>query len=74
LNCRLWQRRIGALQFEFGSGNLNSRATFRQHWDLLRGYGYRIRRLLTGGFLSPIEAYDETLEYYRGVTNYIAER
>lgn len=65
---------IKALQFEFGSGNINSNTMFRDHWDLLRGHGYRLYRVLIGGRLLPITAYDETLEHYRGVSNYIAVR
>ena len=65
-------RMIGAIQFEFGSGNINSRTSFRDFWDLLTGRGYAINRLLPGGALLPIPRYDESLEHYRGVSNYVA--
>ncbi len=63
---------IRALSFEFGSGNINSRTFFRDYWDLLTGYCYKIYRVLPGGKLLPILRYDEDLEYFRGVSNYIA--
>lgn len=65
-------RRIKALSFEFGSGNINSRTFFRDYWDLLSGHHYLIYRLLPGGNLVQIHRYDEDLEYFRGVSNYIA--
>jgi FkbM family methyltransferase len=63
---------IRALSFEFGSGNINSRTFFRDHWNLLTSYNYKIFRVLPGGKLLPILRYEEELEYFRGVTNYIA--
>ncbi len=63
---------IKAISFEFGSGNLNSRTYFRDLWDLLTGYRFRIFRVLPGGKISLVKRYDEDLEYFRGVTNYIA--
>ncbi len=66
-------RKIGALSFEFGSGNINSRTFFRDFWDLLSGHGFKISRITPGGKLLEIGAYYEDLEYFRGVSNYIAE-
>jgi hypothetical protein len=63
---------IGALSFEFGSGNVNSRTFFRDFWDILTGSNYKIFRVLSGGAMLPIRYYDEDLEYFRGVSNYIA--
>ena len=63
---------IRALSFEFGSPNLNSRTFFRDYWSMLTEYGYKIHRVLPGGNLLPILRYDEDLEYFRGVSNYIA--
>src|SRR5208282_6444518 len=40
---------IKALAFEFGTGNLNSRTYFRDFWDLLTNYGYKLGRILPGG-------------------------
>ncbi len=63
---------IKALSFEFGSGNINSRTYFRDFWDILHSYGYEIHRICPGGTLVLIEEYYEDLEYFRGVTNYLA--
>ncbi len=68
----LSEGRIAHLMFEFGSGNVNSRTFFRDFWDMLTGYGYRLGRIVPGGRVSPIERYDETLEYFRGATNHVA--
>jgi FkbM family methyltransferase len=65
-------RRIRALTFEFGVGNIGSRTYFRDFWDLLTGHGYRIQRIYPGGKTLPVLEYYEDLEYFRGVTNYIA--
>jgi len=63
---------IKSLSFEFGSGNINSRTFFRDYWDLLTGLSYRIYRVLPRGNILPIYHYAEELEYFRGVSNYIA--
>ena len=68
----LREQRIGALSFEFGAGNLNSRTYFYDFWELLTGYGYQIERITPAGRLLPITRYYEDLEYFRGVSNYIA--
>jgi FkbM family methyltransferase len=70
----LADRRVRALAFEFGAGNVNSRTFFRDFWDLLTSCGYRIARIAPGGATVPIPAYYETLEYFRGATNYVAWR
>ena len=68
----LRERRIGALSFEFGSGNINSRTYFRDFWKLLSDAGFSISRIAPGDILIPIREYYEDLEYFRGVSNYIA--
>jgi FkbM family methyltransferase len=68
----LKHRRLRALTFEFGAGNVNSRTFFRDFWDLLTGYGYRIERIYPGGKTVPVFEYYEDLEFFRGVTNYVA--
>ncbi|HQN20638.1 MAG TPA: FkbM family methyltransferase [Syntrophobacteraceae bacterium] len=65
-------RRIRALTFEFGSQHINSRTFFHDFWDLLHPAGFSVYRICPGGFLIPIEEYYEDLEYFRGVTNYLA--
>lgn len=69
----LASQKIGALSFEFGSGNINSRTFFRDFWDLLNSHGFKIGRITPGGTLVELAAYYEDLEYFRGVSNYIAE-
>jgi len=66
-------RRIGAFSFEFGSPDINSRTFFRDFWDFLTGHGFRLSRLTYSGRLLPVEDYFEDCEYFRGVSNYIAE-
>ncbi len=56
----------------FGSGNLNSRTFFHDFWDELHPLGYRLQRIGPGGVLLPVDAYYEDLEYFRGVSNYLA--
>ena len=70
--ANLKNHNIKAMSFEFGSGNINSRTFFRDFWDFLRPLGYSISRILPGGKLLKIEEYAEDLEYFRGVTNYVA--
>ena len=69
----LKQQRIGALSFEFGSGNINSRTYFRDFWELLNAHNFRLARITPGGRLVPVDDYYEDCEYFRGVTNYIAQ-
>lgn len=64
--------RISAVQFEFGSGNVNSRTFFRDFWDLFEGYGYNLHRYVPGGGTVAIKQYTERLEYFYGATNYLA--
>ena len=68
----LKNKRIKALTFEFGSGNINSRTYFHDFWDILHPYGYKVYRICPKGILIPIEKYYEDLEYFRGVSNYLA--
>ncbi len=69
---RLSEKRIGVVFFEFGSANLNSRTFFRDFWALFKGYGYDLYRVLPGGATLSISRYDDSLEYFRGASNYIA--
>lgn len=65
-------RRIGALSFEFGSANINSRTFFRDLWDFLTGQDFGISRITPSGLLLPVPDYHEDCEYFRGFSNYIA--
>ncbi|MGL4649292.1 MAG: FkbM family methyltransferase [Caldilineaceae bacterium] len=64
--------RIGAIAFEFGSAHINSRVFFHDLWDLLTPLGFAMQRIVPGGGLLPVRAYYEDLEFYRGVSNYLA--
>jgi hypothetical protein len=44
-------------------------ASYRDYWDLLRGYDYDIYRILPRARTLRILRYDEDLEYFRGVSN-----
>jgi FkbM family methyltransferase len=66
--------KIAALSFEFGSGNINSRTFFRDFWGFLREFGFSLFRVTPGGGVLEIEYYYEDLEYFRGVSNYVAAR
>lgn len=68
----LISRSIRALAFEFGSGQINSRTYFHDFWDMLHPLEYQLYRILPGGKLTPITEYYESLEYFRGVSNYVA--
>jgi hypothetical protein len=68
----LGAKRIGALSFEFGAGNVNSRTFFRDFWQLLTPLGYELRRICPGGATTTLFEYYEDLEFFRGVTNYLA--
>jgi FkbM family methyltransferase len=57
---------IGALSFEFGSGNINSRTFFRDFWDFLTEHGFEMFRVLPGGRTLRIREYYEDLEYFKG--------
>jgi FkbM family methyltransferase len=68
----LREGRVRVLTFEFGSGQINSRTFFHDFWDLLQPLGFALRRICPGGRTVPVDEYYEDLEYFRGVTNYLA--
>ncbi len=68
----LGRRGVAAIEFEFGSANVNSRTFFRDYYDLLTEAGFAISRIAPRGTLFPVQAYHERLEYFRGATNYLA--
>ena len=63
---------IKALSFEFGAGNVNSRTFFRDFWELLSPLGFELRRICPGGVTVAVTEYYEDLEFFRGVSNYVA--
>jgi FkbM family methyltransferase len=64
--------KIGALSFEFGCGNINSRTFFRDFWELVTGAGFTLWRITPCGKEIEVAEYYEDQEYFRGATNYIA--
>jgi FkbM family methyltransferase len=68
----LASKKIGALSFEFGCGNINSRTFFRDYWELLTSAGFKIWRITPGGKNILVNEYYEDMEYFRGATNYVA--
>jgi FkbM family methyltransferase len=64
--------KIGALSFEFGCGNINSRTFFRDFWELVTGAGFTLWRITPCGKELEVAEYYEDQEYFRGATNYIA--
>jgi FkbM family methyltransferase len=66
------ERRIGTVMFEFGSANVNSRTFFRDFWEFFTAHEYILKRVLPGGRCVGISSYDDTLEYFRGCSNYLA--
>lgn len=69
----LEERRIGAFAFEFGTANVNSHTFFRDFWQFLTEAGFRVSRITPGGRLLPVDQYYEDYEYFRSVSNYVAE-
>lgn len=61
---------IGAMSFEFSSGNLNSHTCFRDFWQVLADR-YRIYRVTPARKLIEIAGYYEDLEYFRGASNHL---
>jgi FkbM family methyltransferase len=68
----LSERRIGAISFEFGVSNVNSRTFFIDAWEPLTRHGYGIWRIRHDGQVEPILRYSRDLEYFAGVANYVA--
>jgi FkbM family methyltransferase len=64
--------KIGALSFEFGASNLNSKTFFYEFWDFLTKKDFKIYRVTPGNKLLEINDYYGDLEHFRGSTNYIA--
>jgi FkbM family methyltransferase len=68
----LAQKRIGAISFEFGSANVNSRTFFFDLFDYFTSLGYAIYRMGHDGIPIDVSRYSRDLEYFAGVSNYIA--
>lgn len=64
---------IGAIQFEFGGCNVDTRTYFRDFHKYLGGYGFEFFIIGPGGRLNPIGPYREIMEQF-STTNYVALR
>jgi FkbM family methyltransferase len=65
------RRAVGAVLFEFGGCNIDTRTFFRDFWHFFEKHQMRVYRVTPGGFLCPIERYAESLEQFR-TTNFLA--
>jgi len=63
---------VRALSFEFGVNNLRSRTCLHDFWTLLETRGYRIALITPRGTLAPLARYATDLEWFHGVTNFVA--
>lgn len=66
------ERKIGAISFEFGMANVNSRTFFIDFWTIFTAVGWKIYRIKHNSTIEPIREYSRSLEYFDGVSNYIA--
>lgn len=62
---------IGAVQFEFGGCNVDTRTFMRDFHQLFDAHGYALHRIRPNGALSPVGAYREYHEQF-ATTNLIA--
>jgi FkbM family methyltransferase len=67
------QRKIAAVQFEFGGCNVDTRTFFRDFFDFFDRRGYALFIIGPGGQLNPVRRYREFNEQF-STTNYIAIR
>ncbi len=65
----LKDKKIASLQFEFGGSSIDSRAYFRDFWNILNE-NYHLYRVVRDG-LQPIQHYSEKLEVF-AYTNFFA--
>lgn len=68
----LGEKRIGAISFEFGSANVNSRTFFHDLFAYFTALDYSIYRMGHDGIPIQVQDYSRDLEYFGGVANYIA--
>ncbi|WP_417423416.1 FkbM family methyltransferase [Hoeflea sp.] len=67
------QRKVAAVQFEFGGCNVDTRTFFRDFYDFFEARGYALNIAGPGGKLTPVRRYREFNEQF-ATTNYIAIR
>ncbi len=63
---------IQSISFEFGSANVNSRTFFVDFFEFFSELNFKIYRMGHDGVPIYINKYSRSLEYFNGVTNYVA--
>ena len=64
-------RKIGAILFEFGGCNIDTRSYLRDYFNFFKKYGpNRMFRITPSGYLSPLDSYREIDEQFR-TTNFL---
>jgi hypothetical protein len=66
----LREKRIGILQFEYGGTYTDAHIYLKDVYDLLKGYGYTIYKIVPGG-LAEISVWDSRLETFN-YSNFLA--
>jgi FkbM family methyltransferase len=62
---------IRAITFEVGPCNVDARVFFKDFWYFFKERDYSVFRIMHGGWLHPIECYNESLECFQK-SNYVA--
>lgn len=65
---------LRAFSFEFGTSNVNSRVFFRDIFDFLTQYEYKIHRITPARRLIPVQGYSEDLECFARTSTFLAHR
>lgn len=70
--ARMFARRaIGAVSFEFGGCNIDTRTFLQDYWYFFREARMQLHRVTPSGYLYRIDAYSETMEQMT-TTNFVA--
>ena len=67
----IMKKAIGAITFEFGGCNIDTRTFLQDYWYFFRDNGMRLYRVTPGGYLHPIDNYKEIMEQMV-TTNFVA--
>lgn len=67
------KRAIGAITFEFGGCNIDTRTFLQDYWYLFRDCGMKLFRVTPSGYLYPIDSYQEVMEQMV-TTNFVVSR
>ncbi|HBS28638.1 MAG TPA: FkbM family methyltransferase [Phycisphaerales bacterium] len=67
------RKAIGAVAFEFGGCNIDTRTYFQDFWYFFRDRGMDLYRITPSGYMHPVGAYKESHEQFK-TTNFVALR